>query len=179
MPKTPKVVYLLGADDTDVEIPADAFVIYQGSHGDKGANRANVILPGTCYTEKSGTFVNMEGRPQRSQQATDPVGMAKQDWAIVRAVSEVLGMSLPYDDLAGVRARMVEIAPHLGKQDVIEVGSVASPTYSSSEVSSGVGTSFAPLYDNHWMSNAISRSSSIMAKCSSSMPNATNSYIKP
>lgn len=173
---SPKLVYLLGADEEVENIPADAFVIYQGSHGDKGANRANIILPGATYTEKSGTYVNMEGRAQRTQQATDLVGRAKQDWQIIRALSEVSGVSLPYNDLDGVRARMVNIAPHLGVLDEVEHPAVFNPSFATQQA--GGSTTFTPLYDNHWMTNAISRSSRIMANCSASMPNATNSYIK-
>jgi len=172
---SPKLVYLLGADE-DVDIPKDAFVVYQGSHGDKGANRADIILPGATYTEKSGTYVNMEGRPQRTQQATDKVGKAKQDWEIVRAVAEVSGVSLDYDSLDGVRSRLVDVAPHFGVLDEIEHPSAFNPTFATQQA--GGDASFTPFHDNHWMTNAISRSSSIMAKCSASMPNATNSYIK-
>jgi len=171
----PKVAYLLGADE-DMDIPADTFVIYQGSHGDKGAHRANIILPGTTYTEKSGTYVNMEGRVQRTQAACDPVGEARQDWAVVRALSEVMGARLPYDDLQGVRDRLEDVAPHFKELDEIEFPSAVPPTFAVEGSSSA--TTFTPLYDNHWMTNAISRSSSIMARCAAQMPNATNSYTK-
>ncbi|MEE8622659.1 MAG: NADH-quinone oxidoreductase subunit NuoG, partial [Alphaproteobacteria bacterium] len=103
-----EAVYLLGADEIDMARLKDAFVIYQGHHGDAGAARADVILPGAAYTEKNGTFVNTEGRVQLARLAVFPPGEAREDWKIVRALSETLGRKLPYDDLARLRARMAE-----------------------------------------------------------------------
>eukprot|EP00462_Mataza_sp_D1_P000594 CAMPEP_0175092450 /NCGR_PEP_ID=MMETSP0086_2-20121207/2470_1 /TAXON_ID=136419 /ORGANISM="Unknown Unknown, Strain D1" /LENGTH=637 /DNA_ID=CAMNT_0016365315 /DNA_START=237 /DNA_END=2152 /DNA_ORIENTATION=- len=170
-PAAPKVVYLLGADNSKLNIPEDAFVIYQGSHGDVGASRADVILPGAAYTEKEGTYVNMEGRAQRTRPATDTPGQAKQDWAIIRALSEVTGVTLPYDDLAGVQARLADVAPHMGK-----LGSVEGSTFHVSPTAGASKGTLAPYYTNHWFSNPISRSSVTMAKCTEQMPTATNSY---
>merc|ERR1712227_1093247 len=104
---SPDFVYLMGADDyVEGSVPDGAFVIYQGHHGDAGATRADVILPGAAYTEKHGTYVNTEGRVQRAKRAKTPIGDAREDWAIIRALSEVCGRPLAYDDLDGVRARM-------------------------------------------------------------------------
>ena len=89
-----------------------AFVVYQGTHGDAGAHRADVILPGAAYTEKDGLYVNFEGRVQLAKRATFPPGEAKEDWAILRALSDVAGQTLPYDDIEALRAAMSKDAPH-------------------------------------------------------------------
>ena len=95
------VVYLLGADEIDTDLLGKAFVIYQGSHGDRGAHRADVILPGAAYTEKDATYVNTEGRPQMTARAVFPPGEAREDWKIVRALSGVLGQALPFNSCRG------------------------------------------------------------------------------
>ena len=104
-------IYLLGADEIDMTKLKDTFVVYQGHHGDIGAHHADVILPGSAYTEKNATYVNTEGRPQRTQVATFPPGDAREDWTIIRALSDVLGKSLGYNDLKEIRSRLVEINP--------------------------------------------------------------------
>ncbi|MCK4940316.1 MAG: molybdopterin-dependent oxidoreductase, partial [Rhodospirillaceae bacterium] len=104
-----EIVYLLGADEIDTNRLGKAFVVYQGHHGDNGAHRADVILPGAAYTEKNATYVNTEGRVQQTRLATFPPGEAKEDWAIVRKLSDVLGHKLAFESLADVRERMVEI----------------------------------------------------------------------
>ena len=103
------VVYLLGADEIDAGALGDAFVIYQGTHGDRGAHRADVILPGAAYTEKSATYVNTEGRVQMTQRAVFPPGQAKEDWAILRALSAHAGKTLPFDSLAELRASLYKV----------------------------------------------------------------------
>ena len=115
-----EVVFLLGADEIDADRLGEAFVIYQGHHGDRGAARADVILPGSAYTEKNATYVNTEGRPQRAKLAVFPPGDAKEDWKILRALSEVLGRKVPLDTLPQVRARLAELAPTLAEPDVIQ-----------------------------------------------------------
>lgn len=172
---SPKVVYLLQADNQHLTIPDDAFVIYQGSHGDIGAARADVILPGAAYTEKEGTYVNMEGRVQRTRPATNTVGSAKPDWSIIRALSELSGVALPYDDLSQVQNRLADVAPHFGKVGSVESITVHAPLQEGSQSAQG---SLSPYFTNHWMTNPISRSSVVMARCSEQMPNATNSYAK-
>ena len=99
-------IYLLGADEFDVAHLGRAFVVYQGSHGDAGAHHADVMLPGAAYTEKDGLYVNFEGRVQRGRRAAFPPGEAKEDWAILRALSDVLGVKLPYDDRAALLAAL-------------------------------------------------------------------------
>src|SRR6185369_13470645 len=108
------VVYLLGVDEMDMAKLGRAFVIYQGHHGDRGAERADVILPGAAYTEKNALYVNTEGRPQLARLATFPPGEAREDWKIVRALSEQLGHTLPYDSLTQLRRRLVELNPVFG-----------------------------------------------------------------
>lgn len=111
-----KTLFLLGADEGAIsreDIPKDCFVIYQGHHGDFGASIADAILPGAAYTEKQGTYVNTEGRAQQTLPAVTPPGQAREDWKIIRALSEVVGAKLPYDNLDQVRYRLEEVAPHL------------------------------------------------------------------
>ncbi len=98
----------------------DAFVIYQGSHGDAGAHRADVILPGAAYTEKDGTYVNTEGRAQMTSRAIFPPGEAREDWKILRALSAVLGQPLPFDSLQALRAQMYAACPNLALLDLVE-----------------------------------------------------------
>jgi len=112
-PTSPKLVFNMGADEYSGPIPDDAFVVYQGSHGDAGASRADVILPATAYTETAGMWVNTEGRAQVSKAAVVGPGLAKPDWTILRALSEVMGLTLPYDDLAGVRDRAAQVQESL------------------------------------------------------------------
>ena len=119
------VLFLLGADEIDCAALGDAFVIYQGHHGDRGAARADVVLPGAAYTEKNATYVNTEGRPQRARLAVFPPGDAKEDWKILRALSQALGRTVPLDSLAEVRARMIEIAPQLGRARRDRAGALA------------------------------------------------------
>ena len=123
----PKFVWLLGADEiAEGDIPKDAFVVYQGHHGDKGAQLADVVLPAAAYTEKHGTYVNTEGRVQIGRAATSLPGAARDDWKIIRAASEYLGKPLPYDDIEALRDRMVEISPALRVYDIPEGTAFAS-----------------------------------------------------
>jgi NADH-quinone oxidoreductase subunit G len=162
-------VYLLGADEFEQKLLGGAFVVYQGTHGDAGAHAANVILPAAAYTEKEGTYANFEGRVQRTKKATFPPGDAKEDWAILRALSEVLGKTLPYDDLSQVRKAMVADAPVLGT-----LGEPAVHTGADAGVWNAVGTAGAidggkplvsPIKD-FYLTNPIARASVTMAECS-------------
>lgn len=119
----PKVLFLLGADSGAINkdnIPKDCFVVYVGHHGDQGAPLAHAILPGAAYTEKQATYVNTEGRAQQTLVAITPPGMAREDWKIIRALSEVIGNPLPYDTLDELRDRMEDIAPHLVRYGRLE-----------------------------------------------------------
>ncbi|XP_034252909.1 NADH-ubiquinone oxidoreductase 75 kDa subunit, mitochondrial [Thrips palmi] len=169
----PKVLFLLGADEgtiTRADLPKDCFVVYIGHHGDQGASMADAILPGATYTEKQGTFVNTEGRTQQTQVAVTPPGMARVDWKIIRALSEVVGTPLPYDDLNAVRQRLTEVAPNLTRY-----GSAEDANYfaQATELSKSVKTQLAstPLdvklkeLQDFFMTDAISRASPTMAKC--------------
>lgn len=118
-----KVLFLLGADSPAIQrdqLPKDCFIIYQGHHGDAGAEIADVVLPGAAYTEKQGTYVNTEGRAQQTLVAVTPPGLAREDWKIIRALSAVLGDPLPYDTLDQVRDRLADVAPHLIKYNHLE-----------------------------------------------------------
>ena len=124
---TPKMVWLVGADEIKAsDLPKDAFVVYQGHHGDAGASLADVVLPGAAYTEKAGTYVNTEGRVQMTRSATALPGASREDWKILRAVSEFMGVPLPYDDVEALRERMEEISPALRRYDVVEPSSTGA-----------------------------------------------------
>lgn len=154
-------VYLLGADEFDTVRLGDAFVIYQGHHGDAGAHRADVVLPGAAYTEKNATYVNTEGRVQHAALATFPPGDAREDWTIIRALSEVIGKKLPYDNLAAIRARMVEINPVFADIGVIQ----AAAWGPLGEEGAIEAASFETPIENFYMTDPISRASETMAKC--------------
>lgn len=162
-----KVVYLLGADNfRHEEIPEDAFVIYQGHTGDEGAYYADLVIPGASYLEKQGLFVNTDGRPQQTRAAQSPPGFGREDWMILRALSEELGTPLPYDSLDEVRTRIAELAPHLIKFDVIE--NSGFETLSLKSNSNDVKLNKTPLtdnVDNFYQTDVISRNSQIMARC--------------
>jgi len=157
-----KFMYLLGADEVS-DIPKDAFVVYQGHHGDTGAHYADVILPGAAYTEKSGTYVNTEGRVQVTRAAVAPPGAAREDWKILRALSDVMGQPLPYDDLAGVRERLADVSPSFVSYDVLAPASPPALPHSTAAV--GAEKFGLPIRD-FYMTDPISRASSTMAKCS-------------
>lgn len=166
-----KFVYLLGADDwADAEVPASAFVVYQGSHGDKGASRADVVLPGAAYTEKSGLYVNFEGRVQQTRTAVPMVGDAREDWKIVRALSEMLGKTLPYDSTKAVRARLAEVAPHFAVINSAHGAVWMNGEYMKAVANGTAGSAASSLplvspISNFFMTDAISRASQTMAKC--------------
>jgi NADH-quinone oxidoreductase subunit G len=111
------LVFLLGADSLDFGAKGDTFTVYVGTHGDAGASHADIILPASAYTEKSATYVNTEGRVQMTNRAGFAPGQAKEDWAIIRAMSDVLGHKLPFDSLAQLRAKLYEAHPHFARID--------------------------------------------------------------
>ncbi len=155
------VVYLLGADEIDMARLGKAFVIYQGHHGDAGAHRADVILPGAAYTEKNATYVNTEGRVQRTRLAVFPPGDAREDWAILRALSEAAGKRLPYDNLAQLRARMMQISPRFDRPGTVEPAS-----WGGFGGDGAVGSAaFVSPIDNFYMTDPICRASETMAEC--------------
>lgn len=156
-----EVLYLLGADEIDTQKLGNAFVIYQGHHGDRGAHRADVILPGAAYTEKDGTYVNTEGRPQHAYRAAFPPGDAREDWTIVRALSEVLGKTLPYDNLGQIRRRLSEANAVFANTDSIQAAEWAAFGSAGSIDASGFDYPVA----NYYMTDPISRASRTMARC--------------
>lgn len=145
-----------------------AFVIYHGSHGDAGAHRADVILPGAAYTEQPGIYVNTEGRPQRANRAVFPPGDAREDWTILRALSGVIGKKLPYDDLAVLRKAIAADAPHLMAFDERPETPPADPAIWSRIGQEGAidAKPFAYPVKDFYLTNPIARASRIMAECS-------------
>ena len=162
------LVYLLGADEIDTARLGKAFVIYQGHHGDRGAHRADVILPGAAYTEKDATYVNTEGRPQRAQLATFPPGDAREDWKILRALSEALGRTLPFDALQPLRRRMADAQPVFSSIDAI--GTAAWGAFG--EDGPVDPAPFAYPIENFYMTDPISRTSETMARCTAEISQA-------
>jgi NADH-quinone oxidoreductase subunit G len=160
------VVYLLGADEIDAERLGDAFVIYQGSHGDRGAHRADLILPGAAYTEKSGTYLNTEGRPQLTGRAVFPPGDARDDWAIIRALSGELEMALPFNTLPELRAQMYELAPYFGELDSILPADAAGIEVLSEADDEVSRKPFGRAIEDHYLTNPIARASAVMAELS-------------
>ena len=155
------VVYLLGADEIDTRKLGNAFVIYQGHHGDAGANRADVILPGSAYTEKNGTYVNTEGRVQLGRLAVFPPGEAREDWKILRALSDGLGQPLAYDNLGQVRRRLVQVNPVFGTLETAKPGAWGA----FGQAGPMGADAFALPIRNFYMTDAISRASPTMAEC--------------
>jgi len=156
----PELVLLLGAD----EMPADrfdrVFKVYIGHHGDNGAKQADLVLPGATYAEKHGTYVNTEGRVQRAERAVFPPGEAREDWSILRAVSELAGRKLPFDNFAELRAAMVAEHPQLGREGLIDLK--WSPPRLTSKAEGPIRYAIADFY----LTNAICRASPTMRRCS-------------
>ncbi len=154
-----EVIYNLGADE--VAMPEGAFVIYQGSHGDNGAHRADVILPSAAYTEENGLFVNTEGRPQLALRAAFPPGEAKENWAILRALSANLGSVLKYDSMAQLRQALVAAVPHLAQVD-----QVIANDWQALPVTSLEKAKFRNAISDFYLTNPIARASTLMAELS-------------
>jgi NADH-quinone oxidoreductase subunit G len=156
------VLWLLGADEVS-GIGAETFVIYQGHHGDAGAARADVVLPGAAYTEKNALYVNTEGRVQQAFAAIKPPGDAREDWRILRAISAYLGHALPYDTLEELRAHLVGVNPVFG-----EIGTLRlyAGTDSSAPAGGALGdAAFVPVHETYYQTDVISRASPTMAAC--------------
>jgi NADH-quinone oxidoreductase subunit G len=158
------LIFNLGADEIDIE--RGAFVVYIGTHGDRGAHRADVILPGAAYPEKTGVYVNTEGRPQFAERATFPPGDAREDWAILRALSDALGARLPYDSLSALRAALAVAHPDLVKYDVV---APTDPSIFAALAARGGALERAPFASpvaDFYLTNPIARASRVMAECS-------------
>lgn len=171
------VLWLLGADEFPIDkIGAETFVVYQGHHGDAAAARADIILPGAAYTEKPGTYVNTEGRVQRGFRAVFPPGEAREDWRILRAFSEVIGKTLPYDTLDALRDRMAEVNPIFRQIGAVAqpitqiegqgVSAPSVPAVSAAQEEGLAASAFRPLMQDYYQTNPISRASPTMADCS-------------
>ncbi|MDB5629979.1 MAG: NADH-quinone oxidoreductase, chain, partial [Tardiphaga sp.] len=157
------VLFSLGADEIDPA--AGAFVVYIGTHGDRGAHRADVILPGAAYTEKSGLYVNTEGRVQIAARAGFPPGDAREDWAVIRALSDVLGHKLPYDSLAALRQAIFKAVPHLIRIDAIAAGDASSINALAARGGSVDKATFKSGVTDFYLTNPIARASAVMAEC--------------
>ena len=155
------IVWLLGADELDMSGFEKSFVIYQGHHGDAGAHAADIILPGAAYTEKSATYVSTEGRVQQTRYSHLPLGEAREDWKIIRAASEVLGVKLPMDTVEQVRRRMIEINGNLARLDHVQPGDWGD----FGEEGAMSETPFSLPVANYYMTDPISRASQTMAAC--------------
>jgi NADH-quinone oxidoreductase subunit G len=160
------VLYLLGADEIDVERLGSAFVIYQGSHGDAGAHRADVILPGAAYTEKDATYVNTEGRPQMTARAVFPPGEAREDWKIIRALSGVIGKTLPFDRVQQLRAKLFAAHPHLALLDQIDPADMSAIEQLAGRAAKLGKERFGRAVEDFYLTNPIARASAIMASLS-------------
>ncbi|MFO0993313.1 MAG: NADH-quinone oxidoreductase subunit NuoG [Hyphomicrobiales bacterium] len=159
-------VYLLGADEIDMASLGRAFVVYQGTHGDAGAHRADVILPGAAYTEKFGTFINTEGRAQLAYRAAFPPGEAREDWAILRALSEILGKKLPWDSLDQLRAELYKAAPHLARVNQFVPADVSGLQELAAQAGTMSADTFHSPVRDFYLTNPIARASFTMAECS-------------
>jgi NADH-quinone oxidoreductase subunit G len=162
--KKPKLAFFLGADEVDYGLFAKTFKVYVGHHGDAGAHHADVILPGAAYTEKSGTYVNLEGRVQRGERAVFPPGDAREDWSIFRALSDVLGKRLPFDSLDQLRTAMVKVVPALGQEGLADYGWVEPklPAAPKGKIEN------YPIKD-FYLTNSICRASPTMQRCSAEL----------
>jgi NADH-quinone oxidoreductase subunit G len=158
------LLFLLGADE--IEIPSGAFVVYLGTHGDRSAHRADVILPGAAYPEKSGIYVNTEGRVQMAARAAFPPGDAREDWAILRALSDPLGHKLPYDSLAGLRQALLRAYPHLARIDQITPGEPGDIGRLAARGGTLDKAPFVSPMEDFYLTNPIARASAVMAECS-------------
>lgn len=182
----PQVLFMLGADEgvlTRDDLPKDCFIIYQGHHGDKGAAMADVVFPGAAYTEKEGTYVNTEGRAQETKLAVSPPGMARDDWKIIRALSEILEKPLPYDTIQEIRSRLEDVAPHLTRYGEAEEANYFKQANELTKTIKGqleTQPLSPPLQklEDFYMTDSISRASQTMAKCVQAVKEATkNPYM--
>ncbi|MEP6869707.1 MAG: molybdopterin-dependent oxidoreductase, partial [Novosphingobium sp.] len=160
----PKLLLSLGADEVDYAKFSDSIVVYIGHHGDKGAHAADVILPAAAYTEKAGTFVNTEGRVQFADKAVFAPGDAREDWTILRAMADALGVSVGFDTFEALRAAMVAAVPALGVEGLAAYGALPKAKKAKAE---GVLAGY-PIKD-FYLTNPIARASETMQRCSAEL----------
>jgi len=168
--KSCDLTFLLGADELDMK-SVNGFVVYIGTHGDAGAHRADVILPASAYTEKAGTYVNTEGRVQAANRASFAPGNAKEDWAILRALSAELGQTLPFNSLGELRERLYDEYPHFaGLDEVADAGPIDVNAFSKSMGAKATGKTLSGAFvspvSDFYLTNPIARASKVMAECS-------------
>ncbi|NWS02037.1 NADH-ubiquinone oxidoreductase 75 kDa subunit, mitochondrial [Motacilla alba alba] len=183
----PKVLYLLGADAgciTRQDLPEYCFIIYQGHHGDVGAPMADIILPGAAYTEKAATYVNTEGRAQQTRVAVTPPGMAREDWKIIRAVSELAGLTLPYENLDQIRKRLEEVSPNLVRYDDVEEANYFIQANELAKLAKQqlLADPLVPpqlTIKDFYMTDSISRASQTMAKCVKAVVEGAHAVEEP
>ncbi|NXT16145.1 NDUS1 oxidoreductase, partial [Prunella fulvescens] len=183
----PKVLYLLGADSgciTRQDLPKYCFIIYQGHHGDVGAPMADIILPGAAYTEKAATYVNTEGRAQQTRVAVTPPGMAREDWKIIRAVSELAGLTLPYENLDQIRKRLEEVSPNLVRYDDVEEANYFTQANELAKLAKQqlLDDPLVPpqlTIKDFYMTDSISRASQTMAKCVKAVVEGAHAVEEP
>ncbi|MCC6483157.1 MAG: NADH-quinone oxidoreductase subunit G, partial [Sphingomonadaceae bacterium] len=159
----PKLLFSLGADEVDYGQFANSFKVYVGHHGDAGAHAADVILPGASYAEKAGTYVNLEGRVQRGDKAVFAPGDAREDWAILRALSQVMGKTLPFDSFAELRAKMFADVPALEREGLVNYG------WQAPKLPTGASGEFGSPIKDYYLTNAICRASPTMQRCSAEL----------
>ena len=159
----------------EYNIPKEKFVIYQGSHGDRGANRADIILPGCAFSEESGIFVNTEGRPQLSLKACEKIGNARENWAIIRALSEKLNCKLEYNNLNELRKKLFSEYPLFASLDEIKNNSWIK---SSKFTKNCLKADLKNIWSDHYLTNPIARSSNIMAGLSKKQKQISNEKVK-
>ncbi|KAM6945587.1 NADH-ubiquinone oxidoreductase 75 kDa subunit, mitochondrial isoform 1-T2 [Aplochiton taeniatus] len=183
----PKLLFLLGADAaciTRADLPPDSLIIYQGHHGDAGATMADIILPGAAYTEKCGTYVNTEGRSQQTRVAVTAPGMAREDWKVLRAISELAGVTLPYDTVDEVRARLAEVSPSLVRYDDVEEANYFKQANELAQMvdQTLLATPLVPpqlTAKDFYMTDPISRASQTMAKCVKAITEGADAIDEP
>ncbi|MEO8723516.1 MAG: NADH-quinone oxidoreductase subunit NuoG [Sphingobium sp.] len=159
----PKLLFSLGADEVDYGQFGDSFKVYIGHHGDAGAHAADVILPGASYAEKAGTYVNLEGRVQRGERAVFAPGDAREDWAILRALSQVLGKALPFDSFVQLRAKMFADVPALGQEGLV------SYAWAPPRLATKPSGEFGHPIKDYYLTNSICRASPTMQRCSAEL----------
>lgn len=161
-----KALFLHGVDNFDVRsvVGKDCFIVYQGHHGDAGAHAADVILPGAAYTEKDALYVNTEGRVQMSRKATDPVGEAREDWKIIRALGRHMGVEMDFNDLVQLRAALVRDYPVFGRLDTVTPGPLGKAPANAGKTGD---QPFVNLIVNFYQTDPISRASVVMTECAS------------
>jgi NADH-quinone oxidoreductase subunit G len=171
------VLLALGADEVDFSRFPDALKVYIGHHGDKGAHAADIILPAATYTEKAGTYVNTEGRVQFADKAVFAPGDAREDWTILRALADALGVSVGFDDFAELRAAMTAEVPALGVEGLANYGALPKPGKGAAPPKVSAARITYPIKD-FYLTNPIARASLTMQRCSAELLHGDDSFAE-